>query len=155
MAPLTPMASVGFNLQNRRENPSSTPLPCNSWKWHPCGAAGKITHLSVIYLFFFYPATPNLLMPTITILIFGEEESRVPPWANAALPELSGQREGRAGSRLHRLCLSLWDGGICPASASSRSPCMSLSTWAWHRLVLPPLLLPTPQLFPPPPLFPF
>lgn len=111
-------------------------------------------HILALF-FFFYPATPNLLMPTITILIFGEEESRVPPWANAALPERSGQREGRAGSRLHWLCLSVWDGGICPVSASSRSPCMSLSTRAWHRLVLPPLLLPTPRLFPPAPLFPF
>lgn len=55
----------------RRENPSSTSLPCNSWKWHLCSAAGKITHLSLI---FFYPATPNLLMPTTIILIFSKEE---------------------------------------------------------------------------------
>lgn len=46
--PWLPWASICKT--DRRENPSSTPLPCNSWKWHLCSAAGKITCLSLIFL---------------------------------------------------------------------------------------------------------
>lgn len=46
--PWLPWASI-CKTDRRRENPSSTPLPCNSWKWHLCSAAGKITRLSLIF----------------------------------------------------------------------------------------------------------